>query len=154
MRFAIFAAMAGVLVVALCVPEAFDDLALLFGSEGWKLVQGDSYSYLRFPMVAGVVLLALGLKKTLEHVDDPLKAVPAVATLGGTAIYLLAHVAFRWRNVPLQRAAGALRGPPPGAGADGGGARPWWRGSRRWPRPWAAAGSSCRTSATAAPRCW
>jgi hypothetical protein len=25
--------------------------------------------------------------------------VPAVAMLGGTAIYLLAHVAFRWRNV-------------------------------------------------------
>jgi len=29
-RFAIFAAMAGLLVVALCVPEAFDDSALLF----------------------------------------------------------------------------------------------------------------------------
>jgi hypothetical protein len=25
--------------------------------------------------------------------------VPAVATLGGTDLYLLAHVAFRWRNV-------------------------------------------------------
>lgn len=46
-----------------------------------------------------MVLLALGLKKTLEHVEDPLKLVPAVATLGGTAIYLLVHVAFRWRNV-------------------------------------------------------
>ena len=50
-------------------------------------------------MVAGIVLLALGLKKTLEHVDEPLKIVPAAALLGGTAIYLLAHVAFRWRNV-------------------------------------------------------
>ena len=40
-----------------------------------------------------------GMKKTLEHVDDPLKLVPAVALLGGTALYLLAHVAFRWRNV-------------------------------------------------------
>ena len=59
----------------------------------------DSYSYLHFPMVAGIVLLALGLKKTLEHVDDPLKLVPAVAMLGGVALYLLAHVAFRWRNV-------------------------------------------------------
>jgi low temperature requirement protein LtrA len=59
----------------------------------------DSFSYLHFPMVAGIVLLALGLKKTLEHVDEPLKLVPAVATLGGTAVYLLAHVAFRWRNV-------------------------------------------------------
>jgi low temperature requirement protein LtrA len=59
----------------------------------------DSFSYLHFPMVAGIVLLALGLKKTLGHVEDPLKVVPAAAMLGGTAIYLLAHVAFRWRNV-------------------------------------------------------
>jgi low temperature requirement protein LtrA len=59
----------------------------------------DSYSYLHFPMVAGVVLLALGLKKTLGGVDDPLEVVPATATLGGTAVYLLAHVAFRLRNV-------------------------------------------------------
>ncbi len=59
----------------------------------------DSFSYLHLPMVAGIVLLALGLKKTLEHVDDPLKLVPAAAMLGGIAIYLLAHVAFRWRNV-------------------------------------------------------
>jgi low temperature requirement protein LtrA len=50
-------------------------------------------------MVAGIVLLALGLKKTLAHVEDPLKVVPAFAMLGGTAIYLLAHVAFTWRNV-------------------------------------------------------
>jgi low temperature requirement protein LtrA len=62
-------------------------------------VARDSYSYLHLPMVAGIVLLALGLKKTLEHVDDPLKLVPAVAMLGGVALYLLAHVAFRWRNV-------------------------------------------------------
>jgi low temperature requirement protein LtrA len=59
----------------------------------------DSFSYLHLPMVAGIVLVALGLKKTLEHVGDPLKAEPAAALLGGTAIYLLAHVAFRWRNV-------------------------------------------------------
>ncbi len=59
----------------------------------------DSFSYLHFPMVAGIVLFALGLKKTLEHVGDPLETVPAVAMLGGTGLYLIAHVAFRWRNV-------------------------------------------------------
>jgi low temperature requirement protein LtrA len=62
-------------------------------------VARDSCSYLHFPMVAGIVLVALGLTKTLEHVDEPLKTVPAVAMLGGTAVYLLAHVAFRWRTV-------------------------------------------------------
>ena len=59
----------------------------------------DSYGYLHLPMVAGIVLLALGLKKTLGHVEEPLKLVPAVALLGGTAMYLAAHVAFRLRNV-------------------------------------------------------
>jgi low temperature requirement protein LtrA len=59
----------------------------------------DSYSYLHFAMVAGIVLLALGMKKTLGDVGEPLKLVPAAALLGGTALYLLAHVAFRLRNV-------------------------------------------------------
>jgi low temperature requirement protein LtrA len=59
----------------------------------------DSYSYLHFPMVAGITLVALGLKKTLGHVDDALGTVPAAAMLGGGALYLLAHVAFRWRNM-------------------------------------------------------
>ncbi|HWM11892.1 MAG TPA: low temperature requirement protein A [Solirubrobacteraceae bacterium] len=59
----------------------------------------DSYSYLHLPMVAGIVLAALGLKKTLEHIDEPLKVVPAAALLGGIAIYLVAHVFFRYRNV-------------------------------------------------------
>jgi low temperature requirement protein LtrA len=59
----------------------------------------DSYSFLHLPMVAGIVLVALGLKKTLGDVEDPLTTVPAVALMGGAAMYLLAHVAFRWRNI-------------------------------------------------------
>ncbi len=59
----------------------------------------DSYGYLHLPMVAGIVLLALGFKKTLGHVGEALEIVPATAMLGGTALYLLAHVAFRLRNV-------------------------------------------------------
>ena len=58
----------------------------------------DSYSYLHFPMVAGIVLAALGLEETLGHVDDALDAVHAFALLGGVAFYLLAHVALRLRN--------------------------------------------------------
>jgi low temperature requirement protein LtrA len=58
----------------------------------------DSYSYLHFPMVAGIVLAALGLEDTLAHVDDALDGVHAFALLGGVAIYLLAHVALRLRN--------------------------------------------------------
>jgi low temperature requirement protein LtrA len=59
----------------------------------------DSYSYIHFLMVAGIVLAALGLKKTLADVDDPLEIAPAFALLGGLAIYLLGLVAFRFRHV-------------------------------------------------------
>jgi low temperature requirement protein LtrA len=59
----------------------------------------DSYSYLHFPMVAGIVLVAVGIKETLVHVGRPLGDVAAAAMLGGAALYLLAHVAFRYRNV-------------------------------------------------------
>jgi low temperature requirement protein LtrA len=59
----------------------------------------DSYSYLHFPMIAGIVLVALGLKKTLAHVGDPLATIPDFALLGGTAFYLLGHVAFRYRHI-------------------------------------------------------
>src|SRR5204863_818062 len=59
----------------------------------------DSYSFLHFPMVAGVVLIALGMKKTIAHVDEPLVPETAFALVGGLAIYLLAHIAFRLRNV-------------------------------------------------------
>jgi low temperature requirement protein LtrA len=59
----------------------------------------DSYSYLHLPMVAGIILFAVGAKKTLGDVGEPLKLVPAVALCGGIALYLVAHVLFRLRNV-------------------------------------------------------
>jgi low temperature requirement protein LtrA len=71
----------------------------------------DSFSYLHLPMVAGIVLLALGIKKTIAHTGHELDVVPAFAMLAGTATYLLAHVAFRWRNVhrlSVQRTVAAL----------------------------------------------
>ncbi len=58
----------------------------------------DSYSYLHLPMVLGIVLLALGVKKVLAHVGEPLSVEMGFALLGGLAIYLLAHVGFRLRN--------------------------------------------------------
>jgi low temperature requirement protein LtrA len=57
----------------------------------------DAFSYLHLPITAGIILTALGIKKTLEHVGKPLDTVPAVALLGGIALYLLGHVAFRLR---------------------------------------------------------
>jgi low temperature requirement protein LtrA len=59
----------------------------------------DSYSYLHLPMVAGIILFAVGVKKTLGDVGEPLNLVPAVTLCGGVALYLLAHILFRLRNV-------------------------------------------------------
>jgi low temperature requirement protein LtrA len=57
----------------------------------------DSYSYLHMPMVAGIILVALGLKKALAHPGDPLEPIPSIALFGGAALYYAAHVAFRRR---------------------------------------------------------
>ena len=62
-----------------------------------NLMARDAFSFLHLPLVAGIVLLALGVKKTLEHVDEPLKAVSATALCAGVALYLAADVAFRRR---------------------------------------------------------
>jgi low temperature requirement protein LtrA len=59
----------------------------------------DSYSYLHLVMVAGIVLVALGLKLTIGHTGAHLHTVPAFALLGGLAVYLLGLVAFRYRHV-------------------------------------------------------
>jgi low temperature requirement protein LtrA len=59
----------------------------------------DSYSYIHLLMVAGIVLMAFGMKVTIGHYDEHLHDVPAFALLGGLAAYLLGLVAFRWRHV-------------------------------------------------------
>jgi low temperature requirement protein LtrA len=101
------AAVAGMAIAAALWWLYFDVVALVaerrlsrtpVGREQNELAR-DSYSYLHLPMVAGIVLVALGLKKTIADVEEPLKLVPAAALLGGTSLYLLAHVAFRLRNV-------------------------------------------------------
>ena len=85
---------------------AYFDLSAAVSEERFRHMRGlerllvarDSYSYLHLPLVAGIILVALGVKKTLGHVDEPLKTVPAVALFGGIALYYVAHVAFHWRT--------------------------------------------------------
>jgi low temperature requirement protein LtrA len=61
----------------------------------------DAFSFLHLPLVAGIVLLALGVKKTLEDVDHELKTVAAVGLCAGPALYLFSDVAFRARCLGL-----------------------------------------------------
>ncbi len=59
----------------------------------------DVYSYLHLALIAGVILFALGAKKTLAGIDKPLDTIPAVALCGGVALYFLGHIGMRLRNV-------------------------------------------------------
>ena len=67
------------------------------GEERARLAR-DAYPYLHLPMVAGIILVALGIKQTLAHVGDPLGTIPAVRC-AGVALYLMGHNAFRLREV-------------------------------------------------------
>jgi len=95
------------LVVAFGIWWAYFDVVAIVAERRFRESEGmrrlhiarDSYSYLHLPMIAGIVLLALGVKKTLGHVDEPLDTIPAVALFGGIALYYAGHIGFRLRNV-------------------------------------------------------
>jgi low temperature requirement protein LtrA len=103
--FVVFAALIGiVLIIALwwlyfdyVVLAAERNLIATSGHERSARAR-DSYSYLHLPMIAGIIFIALGFKKTLAHVTEPLGVIPAVALCGGGAVYLLGHNAFRLRD--------------------------------------------------------
>ena len=98
------AAALGIMVVSALWWLYFDVAAILArrrlmqisGVERARLAR-DSYGYLHLPMVAGIVLFALGLKTTLGQVGEELDAVPAIGLCGGAALYLLAEIAFLFR---------------------------------------------------------
>jgi low temperature requirement protein LtrA len=81
----------------------------------------DLYSYIHLPMIAGIVLFALGLKKTIEQVDEPLDTVPAAALCGGLSLYFFSHVVLRIRVVYLLRRLTSERLPWVGPGRLGAG---------------------------------
>ncbi|HET9324555.1 MAG TPA: low temperature requirement protein A [Gaiellaceae bacterium] len=112
------AAALGIVVVS-ALWWLYFDLAAIFARRRLTQARGlelhrlalHAYSYLHLPMVAGVVLFALGLKTTLGNVDEALDTVPAVALCGGAALYLLGHIAFLVRTtgrVFRRRTVGAL----------------------------------------------
>jgi len=57
----------------------------------------DVYSYLHLPMVAGIVLFAFAMRRTLADVHAELHWIPALALCGGCALYVFAYVLLRLR---------------------------------------------------------
>jgi low temperature requirement protein LtrA len=99
-----FAAVFGIAAVAALWWAYFDVVAIVAErrlSEALPGEQGplarDAYSYLHYPLIAGIVLLALGLKETLADTGNELDTVPAIALCCGPALYLIGHIAFRER---------------------------------------------------------
>ena len=103
------------LTIAGCIWWAYFDIVSLMAERVLRRAEGeertrmarDAYSYLHLPMIAGVVLLALGMKKVLEFAGDEIQhdlsealpSLPLAAMYGGVALYLLANVAFKYRIV-------------------------------------------------------
>jgi low temperature requirement protein LtrA len=94
------------LIVACALWWAYFDWVALDAESRFRSARGhhrvtmarDAYSYLHLPMIAGIVLIALGVKKTIGDVGEPLKTAPAVALFGGIALYYAGHVGFRFRS--------------------------------------------------------
>lgn len=71
------------------------------GERQIRMARG-GYTYLHLPMVIGIILMSLGLKKALLHIGggeghslaDPLYGIPLAVLYGGAVLYLLAHVGF------------------------------------------------------------
>jgi low temperature requirement protein LtrA len=59
----------------------------------------EAYTYGHFPVVAGIVLAALGMEGVLAHADtsEPLGAFYAAALFGGVALYLAGYLLFKRR---------------------------------------------------------
>src|SRR5687767_7237851 len=110
------------LTIAGCLWWAYFDVVSIVAERELRRLDGeararmarDAYSYLHLPMVAGIALVALGIEQVLElvgHTTDGelalgLDILPLTALYGGVALFLFAHVAFKyrtWRHVSVRR---------------------------------------------------
>jgi low temperature requirement protein LtrA len=71
----------------------------------------DAYTYLHIPMIAGIIVTAVGDELVIAHPEEELSGTELAAVVGGPALYLLGHVGFRLRM------AGTLSGKRLGAAA-------------------------------------
>lgn len=73
-------------------------LGTLTGVERTGLAR-DTYAYLHFFLIAGIILIALAIKKTIGHPDEHLKEIPAVALGLGGALYAGGLSAIKRRDI-------------------------------------------------------
>jgi len=93
--------------IAVCLWWLYFDLVSLAAENRLLEKQGqarvrlafEAYTYGHFPIVAGVVVAALGVEGVVAHAGDGegLGGYYAVALFGGAAVYLGGHLAFNYR---------------------------------------------------------
>ena len=100
------------LTIAACLWWVYFDITALAAERKLNALTGaarnraarDAYSVMHWPMIAGIVLLALGVKKTVTMVGtEPfdltgqVKPLAAILLAAGVALYLIGHLLFRAR---------------------------------------------------------
>jgi low temperature requirement protein LtrA len=99
------------------VQQAEHKLASLEGIERTAVAR-DGYTYLHLPLVAGIIITAVGLKKVAAYVSDSaahdlsdaLTGLSAWTLTGGAAIYLLGTAGFALRTTGTLRTGRAVAG--------------------------------------------
>ncbi|MEO3855394.1 low temperature requirement protein A [Acrocarpospora sp. B8E8] len=125
----LFAAILGV-AVAVCLWWLYFDVVSLAAEHRLVEARGrarvdlavEAYTYGHFPVVAGIVLAALGVEGVLAHASEgkPLGAFYALPLFGGLALYLAGHLLFERRmhgalSLPRLVATGVLLAAMPAA---------------------------------------
>jgi low temperature requirement protein LtrA len=101
------------LAVAVCLWWVYFDVTAIAAEHRFERAEGDDrtriardgYTYLHFPMLAGVVWAAVGMKKVMTYTSDvadygpgvPLPTWARLALFLGPALYLATHALFRRR---------------------------------------------------------
>jgi low temperature requirement protein LtrA len=71
----------------------------------------DAYTYAHIPIVAGIILMAVGDEIVIAHPGAHLDAAELVALAAGPVLYLVGHLLFRWRmagSISRRRLASAI----------------------------------------------
>lgn len=83
---------------------------LLVGAENRTIMARDLYTFGHIPIIAGIMLCAVGDEIVIAHPDEYLKTPYLLAVVGGPVLYLLSFAPVRFRvthGVPIKRVVGA-----------------------------------------------
>ena len=86
------------------------ELRLSLSDDPGRLAR-DAYTYIHIPIIAGMIVTAVGDELVIAHPTERLDGAELAAVVGGPALYLIGHVAFRVahdRNAQRKRLAAAV----------------------------------------------